>query len=315
MLEDGGSPVKWEKKGLVFCPSGTQWWAKSYAVFPTVDELGEGRLRIYFASLDEHRFGRIGAVEVLADDPTRVIASTDVPLLDLGEVGAFDDAGVNPFSVVNFRGRKHLYYIGWQRTQRAPYQIFIGLALSGDGGRSFKRYARVPVMDRVDDDPLLRSSPWVLAQGGGLRMWYVSGLRWVQEQDGLRYRTVIRHATSVDGVSWTASPGICVEPELEGEHGVGRPSVLFDGKLYRMWYSARSRPDQYKIGYAESADGLVWKRMDDRAGIGKSDSGWDSEMVCYPYVMRVRRKLLMFYNGNQHGATGFGCAETDDACP
>ena len=32
-------------------------------------------------------------------------------------------------------------------------------------------------------------------------------------------------------------------------------------------------------------------------------------MICYPQVVRVDDRLLMFYNGNQHGASGFGYAE------
>ena len=75
-----------------------------------------------------------------------------------------------------------------------------------------------------------------------------------------------------------------------------------------MWYSIRSRSAPYRIGYAESADGLAWTRKDDAVGIARSESGWDGEMVCYPAVIDVNGRRLMFYNGNRHGATGFGCA-------
>ena len=49
-------------------------------------------------------------------------------------------------------------------------------------------------------------------------------------------------------------------------------------------------------------------RLDHAAGIARSDEGWDSEMICFPNVIRVGGALLMFYNGNRHGASGFGCA-------
>jgi hypothetical protein len=31
-------------------------------------------------------------------------------------------------------------------------------------------------------------------------------------------------------------------------------------------------------------------------------------MVCYPFVIDAAGKRYLFYNGNRHGATGFGYA-------
>jgi hypothetical protein len=48
--------------------------------------------------------------------------------------------------------------------------------------------------------------------------------------------------------------------------------------------------------------------MDDQAGIDVSDSGWDSDMICYPRVFSHVGRLYMLYNGNGYGKTGFGLA-------
>ncbi|MGZ5006653.1 MAG: hypothetical protein ACXWFI_02195, partial [Methylobacter sp.] len=100
------------------------------------------------------------------------------------------------------------------------------------------------------------------------------------------------------------------------EGGIVRASVCKDGGLYRMWYSYRGHTgyrdtpaNSYRIGYAESGDGLAWTRMDDQAGIGLSDTGWDSLMLAYPEVVDVGGRRYMFYNGNGFGQTGFGYAE------
>jgi hypothetical protein len=82
--------------------------------------------------------------------------------------------------------------------------------------------------------------------------------------------------------------------------------------MYRMWYSIRSRVEPYRIGYAESADGIVWQRRDAEAGIARSETGWDSEMVCYPCVVDAGDRRYLFYNGNRHGSTGFGCAVLEE---
>ena len=39
-----------------------------------------------------------------------------------------------------------------------------------------------------------------------------------------------------------------------------------------------------------------------------SESGWDSEMVAYPHVVKEDNRLIMFYNGNKFGNTGIGYA-------
>ena len=77
-----------------------------------------------------------------------------------------------------------------------------------------------------------------------------------------------------------------------------------------MWYSYRGQPSikTYRIGYAESTDGINWARMDDKAGIDVSESGWDSQMVCYPFVFDHQGERYMLYNGNDYGKTGIGLA-------
>jgi hypothetical protein len=298
--------MRWRKLGRVFAPTGELAWARRYAAFPTVEMLGSDVIRVYVTCLDDRDFGRGGYVDVDAKDPKRVLGFSQEPILELGPVGDFDDAGANPFAVIAFGGRKLVYYQGWQRTLRAPYAIFTGLAI-GKADGSFERSRRTPVLERSEDEPHIRGAPFIIEQNGKLRMWYVGSGEWSHRGDQLHYCVQIRHAVSEDGVHWAVDPGICIAPG-EGEYGVGRPVVLWEGSTYRMWYSIRSFDRPYRMGYAESDDGLHWTRLDDEVGIGRSDTGWDSEMVCYGYVLRVGGQLTMFYNGNRHGETGFGCA-------
>ena len=73
-----------------------------------------------------------------------------------------------------------------------------------------------------------------------------------------------------------------------------------------MWYSYRG--EKYRIGYAESEDGIVWTRKDNESGIGVSSEGWDSEMIDYPVVFKHKDDVYMLYCGNGYGKTGFGLA-------
>jgi predicted GH43/DUF377 family glycosyl hydrolase len=298
--------MRWRKLGRVYAPTGDQPWARQYAHLPTPVLLEPGRIRVYFAGLDADKFGRVGFVDVDAADPTRVLRASPEPVLDLGEPGTFDDSGVNPSCLLRAGDRWRMYYIGWQRSRRVPYLLFAGLAASTDGER-FERTSRAPVLDRTDAEPFLRSATSVLAVEGGFRAWYVSATGWTTVNGEPYPRYVVRTADSGDGLQWSAGGQVCID--LEGdEFGIGRPWVVRDPDRYRMWYSIRSHSRPYRMGYAESANGLRWERHGDRAGIVASDSGWDSEMVCYAAVIDVNGRRLMFYNGNRHGATGFGVA-------
>ncbi len=82
--------------------------------------------------------------------------------------------------------------------------------------------------------------------------------------------------------------------------------MVRDGDRYRMWYSFRGAA--YRMGYAESPDGLEWTRRDRECVVDPSASGWDAEMVTYPLVVRHRDTWLLFYNGNGYGRTGIGLA-------
>jgi len=136
-------------------------------------------------------------------------------------------------------------------------------------------------------------------------MWYVSGTGWENGPEP-RHRYHLKYAESDDGVRWRRDGTVCIDYRDESEYAIARPCVLRDGERYRMWFS--SRGDAYRLGYAESADGLEWERLDDQAGIEPSGSGWDSEMVEYPWVFDHGGERHMLYNGNGYGATGVGHA-------
>ncbi len=298
----------WRKLGRVFAPDGSLPWAHSYASFPTVDVLADGRLRVYFTALDEQKNGRTGWLDLDARYPLKVLDTGKQPILDLGAPGDFDESGANAFGVVRMGAERFLYYQGWQHTTKAPYLIFTGLARASGEQTAFRKHSRLPILDRTAAEPYMRAAPFVMRDGEQLRMYYVNCREWTLRDGAMRYHVDIRAAQSRNGVDWVPHGQPCLEPS-GNEYAVGRPSVLRDGGRYRMWYSIRSSDRPYRIGYAESSDGLAWERLDHLAGIEPSASGWDAEMVCYPYVIEAGGRRLLFYNGNHHGASGFGVAE------
>jgi len=198
-----------------------------------------------------------------------------------------------------------------------PYRNSIGLAVSDDGGETFTRMFEGPIMDRNALEPHIAVTPCILRENGMWRMWYISGLRWVEIAGRFEPVYVIKYAHSQDGIEWTRPNHQCIAQRHELE-AYSHPSVIRAGDGYRMWFSFRDSRDYrdgtgaYRIGYAESKDGLDWVRRDEFGGLGASSEGWDSTMTCYPYVIELDGKTLMFYNGNGFGRSGLGFAQWEE---
>lgn len=310
--------MKWIKKGLVFATDHNYPWMVSHAQVPIVDRLDEERLRIYFGVRDASNQTTTTFIEVDASNPSNVLRVHNQQVLSLGRLGCFDDSGAMPSWLVNRGSEKWLYYIGWNAGVTVPYRNSIGLAISVDGGSTFERAYDGPIIDRTFAEPHFVGSSCVLSDSGTWRMWYLSTVRWEFHDGKPEPYYHIKYAESKDGVVWQRDGRVCIDFRSPEEGGISRPCVIKDGSLYRMWYSYRggvgyrTRGSQsYRIGYAESPDGLTWQRLDDLAGIDISESGWDSYMIEYPYVFDHLGSRYLFYNGNGFGRSGLGYAVLD----
>lgn len=298
----------WEKLGRVYVAAGERPWAQTHAALPTATMLDDETIRVYVAFLDRDKVGRVGYVDVEARDPRRVLAVSQEPVLGVGAPGTFDDNGVNPLWLLPHEGRLYLYYVGWQLGVKVRYYLFVGLAASDDGGATFQRVSQTPLLDRSDGELFVRTAPCVRFDDGVWKMWYIGGDSWVEGRGKQLPRYGLRYLESDDPTRWGRQGRLVMDVRGGDEHGFGRPFVLREGDRHRMWYSVRTISGGYRLGYAESPDGLAWQRMDDEVGIAPSSSGWDSEMVCYSFLQPTRYGTYLFYNGNNYGETGFGVA-------
>jgi predicted GH43/DUF377 family glycosyl hydrolase len=300
--------MRWTKKGRIFGPAGV------HAQGPTVLSYGNV-LRIYFATRPQPDISVPIYIDVDANDPARIVGINETPLLELGSRGSFDEFGIQPTEVFEHEGEIWLFYTGWDRGTTVTYRLAIGLAKSQDGGKTFKKAYQGPVVDRTRDEPFLTTSPSILREEGRWHMWYGSGIGYHEAGGGGKDEPqyIIKYATSLNGIDWQRPNLPCLEPKSELESNT-RPTVAKIDGVYHMWFTYRGAQDyrggknSYRIGYASSSDRVRWKRDDDLAGISPSEEGWDSAMITYPYVVRLKDRYLMFYNGNGFGASGFGYA-------
>ena len=76
--------MKWAKKGLIYSPNGEISWAKTNASLPTPDIVDSQTIRLYITSCDEKGIGRIGYIDIDANNPSRILKISDKPVLDIG---------------------------------------------------------------------------------------------------------------------------------------------------------------------------------------------------------------------------------------
>lgn len=303
--------MRWKKLGLAWGPDQHAAWAQTHATCPTPFMRNDGKLRVYFASRDKDNVGRIGYVDVNPSRPTEVLAVSKEPALDIGLPGTFDDNGVVPTSVLQLEdGRIYLYYAGFEICHHIRYRMLTGLAVSDDGGDSFRRVSRTPVLERSDKELYFRSGPACIAETGRVRAWYAGGMNWIELNGKVMPSYDVRYVESLDGVQWPPEGKVHIAITEPDEHGFGRPYVIAKpGGGYRMFYSVRRRSfGAYRLGYAESDDGHVWKRMDDRLNLDVTADSFDSDAIMYAAPIQIDGKLYVFYNGNEFGRDGFAVA-------
>lgn len=304
--------MKWNKLGLVYKPTGLGDWAIHTATIPTPILLSPEIIRVYVSFCDANGVGRPGYVDVDATNPTRVLNVSSEPLIDIGVPGTFDDNGAVVCSVVDVGdGAYYMYYVGFEQCMKVRYRLFTGLAISDDGGQSFRKYKSTPILDRTPEELYFRCGPFVMRDGGLFRMWYIAGSEWT-EVDGKSMPVYsLRYLESHDGRYW----GDCGEQQMAitgaDEHGFGRPWVVkrSDGPT-ELFYSIRRRTlGAYRLGYALSTDGATWVRDDTSLGLDVTPGSFDSEAVEYSAVIEAGGKTYCFYNGNAFGRDGFAVAE------
>lgn len=299
---------RWEKRGLLFEPRRLGEWSVTHAALPILEPRGAHH-RLYFSARDDRGRAAIGRATIdLAAG--RVIEVEDRPLLTPGALGAFDDSGVTGSCLVAHGSALYLYYTGWSLGVTVPFYLYAGLAISRDDGRTFQRVSAAPVLERTTVDPMLTASPFVIVEDGRWRMWYLSGVDWVLHDGTPRHRYHIRYGESRDGIHWERSGRVAIDFATPEEYAFGRPMVIRDHGRYRMWYCVRG--DRYRLGYAESDDGLTWTRRDEQAGLDPTPGAWDAGMIAYPWVATAGGRQYLLYNGNDYGRTGIGLAVGPD---
>lgn len=131
-------------------------------------------------------------------------------------------------------------------------------------------------------------------EDGVFKMWYSGGCN--HEPDAIGY------ASSRDGIHWKKyekNPILEKAPEhLWEQHKVVAPCVVKEDGWYYMFYVGHLHEERAQVGLARSKDGITgWEKHPQNPLICPDDGAWDAVAVYKPYVIKVGKKWLMWYNG------------------
>lgn len=305
--------MKWVKKSFICSHEtfGLSWFKKNTMV-PVPHLVAPDRLRIFLTMCDKDNVGRIGYVDVDPENPGHVLGHSTAPVLDIGDDGCFDDSGVLPSALFEKDGKHYMFYSAYQKHAKVPYSILSGLAVfEGDDFSRLTRVSNVPILERTQAEQFIRSAIFCLEEGARYRIYYSSGNRWINNSIKEAPSYDIKCIESDSLFDWNgATPHPCINLSHD-EYGLTTPGVFKEDGVYKMFYAIRSVAKGYRLGYAESSDGLEWCRMDEKMDIDVSATGWDSEMICFGNLFKHKDKTYLFYCGNHYGMGGMGYAELE----
>jgi hypothetical protein len=300
------SPGSWIPRGRLYGSELGAWWMSggAYAFFPLVE--ADGVVRLFAGGRDERGRSRIGIVSIAWGDPPKVLDVTPAPVLDLGQPGCFDMDGVAYPCVLRSGPDVRLYYTGWRKLGAdVPFTTDVGLAVSGDDGRSFARVSRAPLLPLTDSEPIgVGSSCVVPASDAAWTMYYTRLLSWDISQKPPKPFYNIWKAVSREGAAWQRLDVNVISHDRD-EYALGAPSFHRWGDTAQLYFTARGH--RYRIFVAHQQPDGSFRRLPAPLHIPPQD--WDDDMQCYPHVIAVRGRRYLLYCGNGYGRSGVGYAE------
>ncbi|MBK8397937.1 MAG: hypothetical protein IPL26_22205 [Leptospiraceae bacterium] len=294
----------WKKLGNIFEFISLSDVLFSHAANPMSKHIRDDQFRIFFSCRDKENRSSVCFVDY--DLATlKIIYEHSSPVIQYGKKDSFYSHGISIGNHYTMNGKLFVLFMGWQCPEDSHWRGDIGRfqLIENQAGELSPTF---PFIGSDEEDPISLSYPWVIYEEGIYKMWYGSTVSWDAGNGEMLH--VIKYATSNDGERWTKHGQVL--PHILGTaQAFSRPTVYKENEIYHMYFSYRGVPPmKYRIGYATSLDGIKWTLKNEEAGITVSESGWDSEMVCYPYVFDHKGERYMLYNGNGYGKTGFGLA-------
>jgi hypothetical protein len=315
----------WKKRGILFDPT-TNDHRHAFQEFAQSPQtiVFDDFVRIYFSTRTRDNTGSYLSQIAYIDydlDFKEILNISNQEIISLGALGTYDQHGIFPIHPFKNGNDIYAFLTGWNRRVSVPVETSIGIAKSVDNGKTFQRLGSGPILSSSYNEPHLVGDGFVIKNQTTFYMFYIFGVKWHEavnnEPPARVYK--IGMANSKDLINWSKNEGNqIIESVLNEDECQALPTVIEHNGIYHMVFCYREATDfrtnpqrGYRLGYAFSKDLISWKRDDNELGLclELNSNEWDSKMMCYPHLFKVKNKVYLLYNGNEFGKFGFGLAE------
>ncbi|MDA9613535.1 hypothetical protein N9S04_00095 [bacterium] len=286
---------QWEKIGMIYEVNNNHPSLLSHASNPLALHLSEDIYRIFYSGRDKDNRSAVSYVDY--DVIRKQIVNDFKEPIVVPEYDTFYSHGITIGNHWQENGETYIGFMGWQQKDGEHWR--------GDIGKFNLTTREVSMLLGInEEDSVSLSYPHIIHENDIYKMWYGSTNSWSSVNGEMIH--VIKYATSKDLKSWNFK-GTCIPYVIGEAQAFSKPSVYKDQSGYHMWYSYRGGDGiPYRIGYGFSKTGEDWSTR--QSNLTVSSTGWDDDMVCYPYVFKHKDQVYMVYNGNRYGLKGFGLA-------
>lgn len=281
--------------GNPIIPASGNTWKQIWTANPDVLEF-DGRTLLYYRgrgilpgtdNLPHDRIGVGELVDVSADSLVLHELADDLPVIDVGNAGSFDEREVLDPAAIVFQGKVWLYY---SAISHGPDSV--GLAVSSDGVH-FQKVGKV----------LDGRAPDVVVKDGKIVMLYQALIGKGQYAFFL--------ASSEDGIHFTRLSPTPVFAPTGGRawdgYDVTTGRLHADGDGFLLLYGGSTslvdQPDY--VGIAQSTDLLHWERHPGNPIFGCGPKGSeDGGAIWFPALIETATHYVLLYEGSRGNYQG-----------
>lgn len=266
--------------------------------FPSVLPLGSRQFLVVVSVRDDENRSSAAWLRVsIGDHEVSVDAVSKVPLLEFGELGSFDECGVNITQIEGKPTDLTARYHGWQLRRDGGWWNAIGEA-RGSLEKGLVRMSRAPTFDRSNDDPFGTAYHFRFQNID----YYCSYERYGDPSTSRNYSYVVKQRSALP-----STHSLPFLPHFSDCEAQSRPYLIEDGGVLRMWLSVKG--EKYRIRAAERNLKGIWVWSDDAWGLDPRGSDCEVDEVAYAAVFEDQGSLFMMFNGDGHGREGIGVAK------